>query len=179
MIRGLSICPRGATRALAIVVAFLLAPLPASAGPLEDDADTIEACMTTAWPRDVLSLCAGVVANPCQAAAEGDRMTGIRVCLEREGQAWEILLGRLWPKMMNRAREIDAANETVGLGFDSAAETLEQAQRAWTVYRDSECRHNYASWGAGDFRNVAHAACMLDITARRSVDFHGKLMTGG
>jgi uncharacterized protein YecT (DUF1311 family) len=166
-------------RAFALFLALLLAALPARAEQLEADTDTIESCMTTAWPRDVLALCVGVVANPCQEAEDPYTTVEMNRCLGREAAAWEAMMGRLWPKMLTRAREIDAANETAGLGHDSAAETLAQAQRAWTVFRDAQCRHNYASWSPGDFRSVAYAACLLDVTARRSVDFYGLLMAGG
>ena len=51
-------------------------------------------------------------------------------------------------------------------------------QRAWIVFRDAECRHSYASWGAGSFRAVAYSACRLELTARRVVAFHARLVTG-
>jgi|GEM_PF-629649 len=167
------------TRPLALFLALLLAALPARADQLQQDADTIESCMTTAWPRDVLGLCVGVIADPCQEVSEQYTTVEMNLCLGREAEAWEALMGRLWPKMMTRAREVDAANETAGLGLDSAAETMAEAQRAWTVFRAAECRHNHASWSTGSFRSVAYTACRLDITARRSVDFYGKLMIGG
>ncbi len=44
---------------------------------------------------------------------------------------------------------------------------------------DAECRHNHAIWGMGSFRSVAHSACRLELTARRVVDFHARLVTGG
>ncbi len=51
--------------------------------------------------------------------------------------------------------------------------------RAAPLEGDAECRHNDAIWGRGSFRSVAHAACRLDLTARRVVDFHARLVTGG
>ncbi len=90
-----------------------------------------------------------------------------------------MVLNRQWPRLMTRAREVDAANQSTGPALDSAAETLRGAQRAWIVFRDAECRHNYAIWGMGSFRSVAHSACRLDLTARRVVDFHARLVTGG
>jgi uncharacterized protein YecT (DUF1311 family) len=166
-------------RCLAMIAAMLLATLPAHADPLSEDADALEACVTTAWPRDVLALCTGTIADPCQTAPGGDTTQGMNQCLAREADAWDAVLNRQWPMLMTRAGEIDAANQTEGLALDSAAETLRGAQRAWIVFRDAECRHNYASWGAGSFRTVAHSACRLDLTARRVVEFHARLETGG
>ena len=51
--------------------------------------------------------------------------------------------------------------------------------RAGPLQDDAECRHDYAIWGMGSFRTVAHSACRLDLTARRVVDFHARLVTGG
>ncbi len=45
-------------RLAAIIAALLLVVLPAQADPLQNDADALESCMVTAWPRDVLALCA-------------------------------------------------------------------------------------------------------------------------
>jgi len=159
--------------------ALLLAALPARADPLSDDADALASCIGTAWPRDVLALCTGTIADPCQAAPGGETTVGMDRCLAREADAWDAVLNRQWPELMTRAREVDAANQTGGLALDSAAETLRGAQRAWIVFRDAECRANYASWGTGSFRAVAHSACRLDLTARRVVDFHARLVTGG
>ncbi len=181
-----TLAPRGATyparpRALLVAVfALLLAALPARADQLQDDADELESCMVTAWPRNVLALCTGIVTDPCQAEPGGQQSTqGMNQCLAREADAWDVVLNRQWPRLMTRAREVDAANQTGGFALDSAAETLRGAQRAWIVYRDAECRHNYAIWGMGSFRAIAHSACRLGLTARRVVDFHARLVTGG
>ena len=166
-------------RLAAILASLLLAALPAQADPLSDDADALESCMVTAWPRDVLALCIGLVANPCQQAPEGNTTLGMNQCLAREADAWDAVLNRQWPKLTAHSREVDAANKTDGLALDTAAETLLSAQRAWIVFRDAECRSNYAIWGMGSFRTVAHSACRLDLTARRVIDFHARLMNGG
>ncbi len=51
--------------------------------------------------------------------------------------------------------------------------------RAGPLQDDAECRHNHAIWGMGGFRSVAHSTCRIDLTARRVVDFHARLVTGG
>ena len=166
-------------RLATIVTTLLLAALPAQADQLQDDAEMLESCMVTAWPRDVLALCTGIVSDPCQVRPGGESIQGMNRCLAREADAWDAVLERQWPKLMTRAREVDAADQTTGPALDSAAETLRGAQRAWIVYRDAECRHNYAIWGMGSFRAIAHSACRLGLTARRVVDFHARLVTGG
>ena len=165
-------------RVAAAILATLLLALPAQADQSRQDADDLEACLVTGWPRNVLELCTGIVADPCQVKAGNGGTEEMALCLSREAEAWEALLSRLWPRMMRRAREVDAANETQRLGIDSATETLITAQRTWEVFRDAECRHSHASWGQGSFRTVAHAACLLDLTARRVVDFSARIQTG-
>ncbi len=176
---------------LAAPIVLFLAALPAQADRLQDDAGALESCIVTVWPRDALALCTGIVSDPCQAEPEGASTQGMNQCLAREADAWGAVLERQWPKLMTRAREVDAASRTTdqsgdhssdhsgGFALDSAAETLRGAQRAWVVFRDAECRHNYAIWGSGSFRSVAHSACRLALTARRVIDFHARLVTGG
>ena len=169
-------------RLVAMITALLLAAPPAQADPLQDDADALDACIATAWPRDVMALCTGIVSAPCQAEPGGETTLGMNQCLAREADAWDTVLGRQLPRLMTRAREVDAANRTTDdsgcLALDSAAETLRGAQRAWIVFRDAECRHNYAIWGKGSFRAIAHSACRLDLTAHRVITFHARLVTG-
>ena len=97
-------------RLAAIVTALLLAALPAQADPLQDDADALDSCMVTAWPRNVLALCPGTVSAPCQAESGGETTLGMNQCLAREADAWDAVLSRQWPRLMTRAREVDAAN---------------------------------------------------------------------
>ena len=171
--------PLGGILGLAVIIAALMPALPVQAGQLQDDADALESCVVTAWPRNVLALCTGIVTDPCQAEPGGQTTQGMNQCLAREADAWDVVLERQFPRLMTRAREVDAANQSAVPALDSAAETLRSAQRAWIVFRDAECRHNYAIWGMGSFRAIAHSACRLDLTARRVVDYHARLVTGG
>lgn len=164
---------------MGLALALVVCPSASTVQQPDHDVDALEACLLTGWPRDVLELCTGVVADPCQADTEGTATMGMTGCLVREAAAWEALLSRMWPRMMMRAREIDAANQTDALDIDSATETLRTAQRTWEVFRDAECRYSHASWGEGEFRTVAHAACLLDLTARRVADLYARLSTGG
>ena len=165
--------------AVVLLCGILVTALTARADPLQDNADALESCIVTVWPRDVLTLCTGIISDPCQQAPGGETTRGMTQCLAAEADAWDTALNRQWPKLLTRAGEVDAANQQEGLALDSAAATLRGAQRAWMVFRDAECRSNYANWGAGSFRSVAHSACRLDLTARRVVDFHARLVTGG
>lgn len=179
MISRLSSPALGAAFTLLTGLALLLAVPAAQANQASEDADSVESCMRDAWPRDPRTLCVGIVSTPCQLALGGDSTQAMNACLTREARAWDMVMTRQIPELMRRANEIDAAAAGAMQGIDSAASALENAQRAWLIYRDSECRSAYASWGTGSFRTVAHAACMLDLTARRVVDFQARLVTGG
>ncbi|HSF94162.1 MAG TPA: lysozyme inhibitor LprI family protein [Thermohalobaculum sp.] len=165
-------------RLIVVVTALLFAALPVHADQVSDDADAIAACMGDAWPRDARALCAGAVSAPCQLALGAESTESMNLCLAREADAWNAVMERQFPELMQRAREVDAAG-AASAGLESAAEALENAQRAWQLYRDAECRFARASWGDGGFRAVALSACVLDLTARRAVDFQARLLTGG
>ncbi len=158
-------------------IALLLFALPATAAQKDQDAAALQTCMQELWPGDVLGECAGIIANPCQAKPGGETTLRMNNCLTQEAEAWDLILNRLWPEVMKRARATDQANQITGP--DSAAETLRVAQRAWIAFRDAECRHSYAIYGLGSFRTIAHSACVLDLTARRVVDFHARLESEG
>ena len=163
---------------LAVAAALLLAALPVHADPAAE-ADAVASCMRDAWPRDPRRLCVGIISTPCQQDSSGAPSENLAECLAREASVWDGVMDQQMPELMRRALEIDATNPRSGDGIDSAAMALDIAQRAWLTYRDSEYHSAYASWGAEDFRTIAHAACLLDLTARRVVDFQARLVTGG
>ncbi|MDH3665459.1 MAG: DUF1311 domain-containing protein [Paracoccaceae bacterium] len=163
-------------RFVALVMILMLA-LPATAAQKDQDADALQACIQEHWPGDVLAECTGLIADPCQAKSGGETTLGMNNCLTQEAEAWDVILNRLWPELMKRARATDQANQITGP--DSAAETLRAAQRAWIAFRDADCRHSYATYGLGSFRTIAHSACTLELTARRVVDFHARLESEG
>jgi len=167
------------TRLPVIALALMLSAVPATAGAgAEADADMVQSCIDGGWPKDVRAICVGLVSDACQSAAGDNATVTMAACLGREATAWEAVMQRQSEQLKLRAQEVDAASGTAP-GLDSAVQTLAAAQSAWTVYRDAECRYAYANWGKGEFRAVAHAACLLDLTARRVVDFHARLVTGG
>lgn len=165
-------------RLMLLAIAILLSALPARADPAAD-ADALRACIDETWPGDVMRSCAGLVANPCQEQPGGETTAGMTACLSREADGWDALLNRLWPELVKRAGEADTGNDVAAQGLPSAASALTDAQRAWLVFRDAECHYASAAYGAGSFRGVAHAACRLDVTARRVVDFYARLHVEG
>lgn len=72
---------------LCVIASLLLTALPAQADQLRDDADTLESCMVIAWPRDVLTLCTGIVTDPCQEAPGGQSTQGMNQCCVKVGRA--------------------------------------------------------------------------------------------
>jgi uncharacterized protein YecT (DUF1311 family) len=163
---------------MAVILALYPTAPPAQADP-SADADAVAACLSETWPQDPRTLCAGIVSTPCERETGADPARTSAQCLTRETAAWHLVLERQMPELRRRAAEIDAGSPQAADGINAAAAALETAQRAWLTYRDSECRSAYASWGAEEFRTVAHAACMLDLTLRRVVDFQARLMVGG
>ncbi len=163
---------------VALLCGGLFTTHPAQAGQSTEDADALQSCIMTAWPRDVMTLCTGIISDPCQETAGGASTQGMNRCLAREADAWDVVLNRLWPRLMTQAREVDAANaRDRGVVTGQRCRDAPQRPARLIVYRDADCRHNYASWGLGSFRTIAHSTCRLDLTARRVVDFHARLVT--
>ena len=89
------------------------------------------------------------------------------------------VLKRLRPQLMRKATEADTRNDVAAKGLAGAAPSLMNAERAWLVFRDSECQFAFSAYGADPFRDAARAACMLDLTARRVVDIYARLHIEG
>ena len=110
--------------------------------------------------------CVGVASNQCMETEEGGYSTmGMVACMARETDWWDSQLNASYTSL----------RETLEPGL---FETLQQAQRSWIDYRDQTCGFEYDLWGDGSMRNIAHAGCMQDETARRAEALAGDLTPG-
>jgi uncharacterized protein YecT (DUF1311 family) len=58
-------------------------------------------------------------------------------------------------------------------GLDAkAAENLRKAQRAWVIYRDTQCDAEYDKWGGGSGGPRAHLECLSRLTQLRTRELH-------
>lgn len=147
-------------RALAFLV---LMAVPAAAEDLSVDPDRVYACHQATTEGERSPNCLGQASNDCQLRAGGDTTVGIIACLASETEAWDGILNDEYQNTRAAFRERDASE---GL---TLADGLRDAQRAWIAFRDAECGLSYAVWGGGSMRGIAHANCLMVMTAERSL----------
>ena len=138
--------------AVLVAVIFLALPFGASADQLDEDASALGACIEDAWPRDARALCAGAISAPCQLALGEQTHANMAICLTREADAWNAVMESQFPELLRRAEEVDAAGTATGAETSSA--TLQNAQRAWLLYRDAECRYAVSSWSEEAYSTI-------------------------
>ena len=156
-------------------IGALLGPLLlASTGAGATEADpshvsALRACIGGAEaPYDA---CLDSVAQACRSADEGGETTlGMTYCNAAETAAWDVLLNEEYRATRDWAKARDAEERHYFPEFANLAEALLEAQRAWIAFRDAECGLAYASWGSGSMRHIAGTSCLLEMTARRTLD---------
>ncbi len=138
---------------------------------------TLEACAAAHLPSlpQAEKACLGRLATPCMEIPENHTTIGMIDCLHTEHAAWDALLNADWPLLKAQAEEMDAANAVPGLELTSAAQALLAAQRAWLAWREAECTHLAAEWGAGTHGRVVLADCYMTLTGRRALQFRARL----
>lgn len=158
-----------------LIPAIALIALPASAehdhDPAADAAD-LRACLSRTADG---AACIGLLANPCMETPDGGSTLGMSNCVNQETAAWDILLNEVWPEVMAQARATDEEHAEFGTGATDVAEQLLTAQRAWLAFRDAQCGYEYAFWSAGTIRSNMYAGCMLDMTAKRTLELRDQL----
>jgi uncharacterized protein YecT (DUF1311 family) len=132
----------------------LSAPSPATAQASAPNA-ALEACLSAAGASlAALEGCKGAVSEPCMEAPGGDSTGGMRQCLGAEARAWTAVLdGALANASEDEAR----------------ASALGQAQDAWRVWRDAECRYQGSIYAGGSLESVVAGSCFADLTADRAI----------
>lgn len=133
-----------------------------------------QSCVSNAEP-EALSACEGRASDRCMNEIEGGHSTlGMVECLGMEAALWDEVLNDEWGPLMALMRAWDAEErEVFGHRFSNRADALLEAQRAWIAFRDAECGLDYASWGSGSMRSIAHASCQLSMTAERVARLRG------
>ena len=127
-------------------------------------------CYESAEPSD-LSGCIGRMADACKDGEEGGWSTlGISQCNLAEARVWDGYLNSVYQETLAAFEASDADEAEQFPEFARRVEALRDAQRAWIMFRDSECGLAYAVWGAGSMRNIASSACQMQMTAERVID---------
>ena len=104
--------------------------------------------------------CLGQASNKCQDQPGGSTTIGIAQCVGAEKDVWDAILNEEY----GRTRQLFLNN-----GGEDLARSLRDAQRAWIAFRDAECALRYQRLIDGSIRTIAHASCLLQMTASRAV----------
>ena len=158
-------------RALAVVLA--MAP-PAMASEISYSSQGTEACLEGADGVQRYA-CIAVSANACMATTDGGTTVGMGYCLGRELGFWDDRLNAVYAEL----RRIERANgedmKAIGATVPDSAKALRDMQRAWMGYRDAACIYEYSTWGGGSGGGPANAACLMNLTARKSLMLEDRL----
>ena len=86
-------------------------------------------------------------------------------CGQREVDKADNLLTKIYAVVI-RGLESGAVDPMFSY-FEDKKRALEDSQRAWTKYRDSQCLAVGASYGAGTGKPIGIGYCLLDLTNER------------
>ncbi len=171
----------GAAMWVGLVAALAVAPSarPDEAGPAPARG-IIETCLGEADDPPEQRACIGTVAGPCLAASPaGDTVAGVIACAESEAVVWAALLDEAYEGLVLASRGVAEIDIEAGLPVGHREETLQAAQRAWIAFRDADCAHAVAAYGAtGAGRSVA-AWCRLGHDAERALALRARLSQFG
>ena len=120
----------------------------------------VRACFAETSTDVVYPDCLGQAANKCQDQLGGSTTIGIAQCVGAETDVWDAILNEEY----GRTRHLFLKN-----GGEDLTRSLRDAQPAWIAFRDADCALQYERWAAGSCRSIAHASCLLKMTASRAV----------
>ena len=136
---------------LVSALALVTLALPACA----DDAEVIEACLTTAYSGGGdAHVCIGRVADPCLEKPENQSTHDMMACSDKETKIWDAMLNAEYQRLLNAVE-------------GKAADDIVKAQRQWIGLRDADCAIPYQLFEGGTMSQPISANCVLAHTANR------------
>jgi len=115
--------------------------------------------------------CVGDAASLCMDIEEGGHSTlGMMSCLLKERDVWDEQLNEAYGLARDTARFLDKEDLEFFPEFAVRDTQVRDAQRAWIAYRDAKCDMEYGLWGSGSMRQIIGADCLMQMTARRTLE---------
>lgn len=158
---------------LAFALAVLASPVAADDFPFSPDAT--EDCVSKATTFGEQTACVGASADLCMEAENGFTTVGMGFCIGQEVDYWDTRLNAAYQALRSRERAVDQEMADLGASVPERATALRDMQRAWIVFRDTSCVYEYTQWGGGTGGGPAHAACLMEMTARQTLLLEAKL----
>lgn len=116
------------------------------------------ACLALGW-----SFAAAQDANPC---ANEENTIEINKCLDRLFKEKDRELNRAYQSLLKDLSPSDSSDTT---DYPAVRKGLADAQRAWVIFRDSDCGALYKYWEAGSIRGIKYGYCRIEHTERRTI----------
>lgn len=147
--------------ALGLIFAMLLsvAATQAQTGGAEArDLRRVEACLARMAKRKGSPYgCIGQISKACMEQPGGYSTLGMKVCTDRETDAWDRLLNRNYQLLRKKFPE-------------AAAEKLKEIQRAWIEWKGTKCELGYVLFEGGTLAGVVAGSCVMETTAIRAIE---------
>ena len=115
-------------------------------------------CATLSW-----SLAAAQSADPC---ANAEDTIEINKCLDKVFKAKDRELNEAYQSLL---KQLSTSNSTDKTDYPGIKKELADAQRAWIVFRDSDCSALYKFWETGSIRGIKYAYCRIEHTEQRTI----------
>ncbi len=137
----------------------------------------IETCLSSANdPMD----CVGQQAGVCRDANDQDAVPPTYaeiICVEIEVEWWDARLNEQYKALIKELKEADAERGTAaGQSDASMVESYRAMERVWIPFRDAWCDYEGDSVGSGDAAKYAEARCLMEFTARRTIEIEVELL---
>lgn len=151
------------------LIAFVVA-MAASASWAESRLQSkVSTCFDRSETQKAAEICVGISAEACMKSEPGGYSNmGMVSCVNAETAAWDLLLNREYKAAQGAARRADGYEADARWAV--RAQRLKEAQRAWITYRDAKCASEGAVWGIGTMRSTSVASCLMEMTARRTIE---------
>jgi uncharacterized protein YecT (DUF1311 family) len=109
------------------------------------------------------SLASAQSADPC---ANEENTIEINNCLDRVLKAKDRELNEAYQSLLKHLSRSDATDK---IDYPGVRKELADAQRAWIVFRDSDCSALYKYWETGSIRGIKYVLCRIEHTQQRTV----------
>ena len=90
----------------------------------------------------------------------------INNCLDRVFRAKDRELNEAYQSLLKQLTRSDASD---AIDYPGIKKELADAQRAWIVFRDSDCSALYKFWETGSIRGIKYAYCRIEHTEQRTI----------
>ena len=113
----------------------------------------------------VMPACANEAIVDC---ANASSTPEINHCAKLELDEAERELNQAYQKLVKQLSQPDTETDN----FTELRQSLKEAQRAWTKFREMDCDTQFLLYGSGTMRTVAYLGCMRERAEQRTKELN-------